>query len=471
MGGRALRTIKEATLVGFGLVDVPAYPDSTVALRSMPKDMADFETITEEDLSRGYEAQKVDGVMAITLTPVQLADAIRADSTDADVITLVTQKLAAASAVILEYAPNAPDAIHNEAAIRMIGFLVDAPFSGGAGSFINALQGKVINLDLLAMSGASGMMAAWRTHRAGIITKTLAAAEAAGNPIVEVRLTGRHMDFIHRDGTRTEVDIPTVGGGLTREQAQQIANAIPYDHVSLNGTDLTFLSSDESNSDGVSLVPAIEAVIQSMLTGNTETRISVETSGVPGARKLNFVVPEFNQGPPTLAEVYSEAKNIIRAGDNITLDRDDSRSTITINSSGGPGTGAASGNAALTEILSEVTSDVVTATSGGTKTSTLDLAQVDVNSLTNVWDDYDEYVITLDRQGPNAQTEIQGRFFRRHDLPTTGNSLRYLMGVDTQVNIPEVEGLTFTITNTAGVYSASLSASAAGNIREQPSTN
>lgn len=99
--------------------------------------------------------------MAITITAAQVAVAIRAatDVNDVpDVVATVLDILVpAAGAIILEWAPSAPDSVHDASLVRLSGWLYDAdPADSRAGQ---AMQ----------LSGAASLLAPFRAHRAGII--------------------------------------------------------------------------------------------------------------------------------------------------------------------------------------------------------------------------------------------------------------------------------------------------------------
>ena len=70
--------------------------------------------------------------MALTITMGELAAAVRL-STDPTTgphepyLTDLTRLLAVADGMITRYAPDAPDADKNEAAIRIVGYLLNAP--------------------------------------------------------------------------------------------------------------------------------------------------------------------------------------------------------------------------------------------------------------------------------------------------------------------------------------------------------
>jgi len=99
--------------------------------------------------------------MAVTITQGQAAVAIRA-ATDADAVPAPVQTtlgflMPAATAIILQYAPSAPDDVHNAALIRLLGWLFEADPTDSRIS--RAIQ----------VSGAAPLLSQWRVHRAGLV--------------------------------------------------------------------------------------------------------------------------------------------------------------------------------------------------------------------------------------------------------------------------------------------------------------
>ena len=94
--------------------------------------------------------------MAVTLTAAALAAAVRlGDSTEET--AEATRLLAYATEAVTKHAPDAPDAAHDEAAIRVAGYLFDQPFAArGVGA-----------ADALRNSGARAILLPYRVHRAG----------------------------------------------------------------------------------------------------------------------------------------------------------------------------------------------------------------------------------------------------------------------------------------------------------------
>ena len=101
--------------------------------------------------------------MAVTRTLVQLAADLRIGDGDAEptgpALVLLTRIAATATAMVTKYAPNAPDAIHNEAFVRLAGWLFDADPSG-------ANPGGPV---AMRASGAASLLSPYKVRRAGLI--------------------------------------------------------------------------------------------------------------------------------------------------------------------------------------------------------------------------------------------------------------------------------------------------------------
>ena len=97
--------------------------------------------------------------MAVTITRQALQAALRIDGAEADSSAEsieVARIMATVTALVEKHAPNAPDAIQNEAVVRAGGWLFDMP----------AAQRTAAG-DVLRNSGALALMLPWRVHRAG----------------------------------------------------------------------------------------------------------------------------------------------------------------------------------------------------------------------------------------------------------------------------------------------------------------
>ncbi len=96
--------------------------------------------------------------MAVTITAGELADALRLGSTPEETAQ-AARLLATATEAVTKHAPAAPDAIHNEAAIRFAGYLYDQPYAPRGDGWSNALRN----------SGATALLLPYVVHRAGAL--------------------------------------------------------------------------------------------------------------------------------------------------------------------------------------------------------------------------------------------------------------------------------------------------------------
>lgn len=95
--------------------------------------------------------------MAVTLD--QLVVAVRATD-NANNRTALTFIQNAVTALVERYAPDAPDAVKDQAIIQACGYVWEAPASSPARmNFANAMQN----------SGAHAVLSPWRDHEAGVI--------------------------------------------------------------------------------------------------------------------------------------------------------------------------------------------------------------------------------------------------------------------------------------------------------------
>ena len=103
--------------------------------------------------------------MAVTLTAAELAEAVGVDSATA------SRLLAVATALVTRYAPNAPDAVANEAAIRAAGWLAEQP----SAAITSESEGDIRTsyaptmLSALRHSGGMSLLSGWKIRRAGQI--------------------------------------------------------------------------------------------------------------------------------------------------------------------------------------------------------------------------------------------------------------------------------------------------------------
>ena len=104
--------------------------------------------------------------MAVTLTATDLAVALAVNQVLADRLHPV------AVALVERYAPAAPVAVQNEAALRCAGWLAESPAgpirSEATGDIRTTFDGAR-SLGALRHSGAMGLLTAWKVRRAGAI--------------------------------------------------------------------------------------------------------------------------------------------------------------------------------------------------------------------------------------------------------------------------------------------------------------
>lgn len=99
--------------------------------------------------------------MTITISQEEATVAIRAATVETDIPTPVATTVrylwAATKVLIVEYAPAAPDDMHNAASIRLLGWLYDSDPA-------DPLVGRAMQI-----SGAAALLAPYRVHRAGAV--------------------------------------------------------------------------------------------------------------------------------------------------------------------------------------------------------------------------------------------------------------------------------------------------------------
>ena len=103
--------------------------------------------------------------MAVTLTTTALAEALAVNQALADRLHPV------AVALVDEYAPTAPEAIANEASIRIAGWLAAQPYAAVTSETTGDIGTRyaVNNVSALRHSGAGALLTRWHTRRAGVI--------------------------------------------------------------------------------------------------------------------------------------------------------------------------------------------------------------------------------------------------------------------------------------------------------------
>ena len=103
--------------------------------------------------------------MAVTITAADLQVELAIDSTRA------ARLLAVATALVVRYAPDAPNAIANEAVIRCAGWLAQAPAGGQRMESVGDISTAYTpaSTGALRHSGAMALLSSWKIRRAGAI--------------------------------------------------------------------------------------------------------------------------------------------------------------------------------------------------------------------------------------------------------------------------------------------------------------
>ena len=101
----------------------------------------------------------------VTLTAQQLADETSADLARAERV------LPVASQVVVDYAPNAPAAVLNEAVIRFAGYLLASDYGGVRSESLGpmSVDYTVNHAAMFRNSGAAALLTRYKRRRAGAI--------------------------------------------------------------------------------------------------------------------------------------------------------------------------------------------------------------------------------------------------------------------------------------------------------------
>ena len=234
--------------------------------------------------------------MALTIPQLAYRLRIQADDTTAvtgGILTELTALQTVATAYIERYAPNAPEAIKDEAQVLFCGYLYDGPDSepGGAGvAYPSAWRN----------SGARPLLAEWHVQRAGVIGAAAAAAVTVAdpnNPIVGASISGSVLTLTQADGGSIAIDLPSGGGspgtgaGLTSGERATLSGAVQLESIELVGRDLTFTDSG-SNAETITL-PGIHVEDEAADQGEV-TEINFTGAGVTARRagiKATITIP------------------------------------------------------------------------------------------------------------------------------------------------------------------------------------
>ena len=144
--------------------------------------------------------------MVVMITVEDLRQELRAGDTTEET-SLITRRLGYAAVAVEQYAPDAPDTVHDEAAIRLASYLYDQPTSAPRSGFANAIRN----------SGAARMLLPYRIHRAGSTAEAIADVQSVigtvGNPVTGLGITGDTLTVTFADGSTDTLTLPAGGGG------------------------------------------------------------------------------------------------------------------------------------------------------------------------------------------------------------------------------------------------------------------
>ena len=154
--------------------------------------------------------------MAVTLTAATLGAAIRTAGTPAE-NTEVARLLIYATEAVTQHVPTAPDAVHDEAVIRLAAWLYDQPNVGRGEAFAGALR----------KSGAAAILLPYRIIGAGTTGEAVALAVNAGtadNPVVRVAIADGVLTVTYADATTEDYDLPAGMGGAGQAVAVNVVD-------------------------------------------------------------------------------------------------------------------------------------------------------------------------------------------------------------------------------------------------------
>ena len=179
--------------------------------------------------------------MAITLTIADFMAALRLTDTPEETAE-ATRLLAVATELVTRHLGatfgSTPDAVANEAVIRIGAYFYDQPFASRGDSFGNAIRN----------SGAGSFLLPYLVHRAGLAgDAAMAAAQEAvgsvGNPVTGLAIVGGDLVVTFADGNTVSLTLPVGGGSgdgtdqTARDSAQDAQDDIDTHGASTHNTD------------------------------------------------------------------------------------------------------------------------------------------------------------------------------------------------------------------------------------------
>ena len=193
----------------------------------------------------------------MAVTALQLAAAIRVGDGETALIepelSIITRLLGVGQALVELYAPDAPEAIKDEATIRVAGYLYDQPNAGSADRYISAWRN----------SGGYALVAAWVSRRAEVVGTDGVDGNTGGQDAPTIIFPKWHLvgtkvaPFVA--GTEYTMDLESFPVGPWTTYADLIAAMVDG---SITQIALRILQNDPGDTDsdyGVFVVPNIDA--------------------------------------------------------------------------------------------------------------------------------------------------------------------------------------------------------------------
>ena len=194
--------------------------------------------------------------MAVTLSVAQFIADARIGATTEE-LDLATRRLEYAAVAVLQHAPDAPDAAHNEAVSRLAAYLYDQPSISGGAPFANAMRS----------SGAGRILLPYRMHGAGLsVSDGVGMANevlgSVGNPVVGLAVVGDVMTVTFADATTDTLTLPA-GGAIGSDQTARDGAQTAQDQadLALNNAEAAQQSANDNavnigdNADAITALP------------------------------------------------------------------------------------------------------------------------------------------------------------------------------------------------------------------------
>ena len=109
--------------------------------------------------------------MAVTIALAAFSERVGGTNADGTIDSRIQPILDAATAIVEAEAPAAPEAVQNEAVVRLGGYLAQSDYGGIVKESIGAkeVEYTVNHAAAFHRSGAKGLLSRWKRRRAGAI--------------------------------------------------------------------------------------------------------------------------------------------------------------------------------------------------------------------------------------------------------------------------------------------------------------